>query len=143
MAVKIEFYVYRIFDGPTTVYVGKGSGRRLQSQQYAFHLPGEIVEHCKSDDHAFQRERHWISILQPTENISAGGNGGRAKKKRVWVGRTKLDVAMRKYGTRYGSAMVLLTFLDERNCEQYGVPKENIQIFRDYIANAKPIGLAA
>ena len=39
-------YVYRIFDGPVTVYVGKGSGRRLAAQKAKFRLEGEVLEEC-------------------------------------------------------------------------------------------------
>jgi hypothetical protein len=76
-----RFYVYRIFDGPTTVYVGKGSGTRLRIQIGRFGLPGEIIESCRSDDHAFERERHWIKSLRPTDNRHPGGNGGRRRPK--------------------------------------------------------------
>ena len=48
-------YVYRIFDGCETVYVGKGSGRRLEAQKRRFNLDGEVIERDLSDDDAFAR----------------------------------------------------------------------------------------
>ena len=38
-------YVYRIFDGFETVYIGKGSGRRVKQQSARFKCQGEIIEH--------------------------------------------------------------------------------------------------
>jgi hypothetical protein len=78
----MEFYVYRIFEGHQTLYVGKGSGRRLAIQRQRFACEGEIVEDCASEALAFEREKFWITELHPTENKIAGGSGS-------WVRRPK------------------------------------------------------
>ncbi len=46
-------YVYRIFDGFETVYVGKGSGRRIRQQAARFKCQGEIIQHCTTDEEAW------------------------------------------------------------------------------------------
>lgn len=102
---KAECYVYRIFDGAVTVYVGKGSGRRLRQQERRFGLPGEILERFDCDDKAFKRERELIASLRPTENVSLGGSGGRSRPKPVlptpkWV-REMEKMGTRKYVARF------------------------------------------
>ena len=82
MSERGRFYVYRIFDGEVTVYVGKGSGKRLAAQIRRFCLSGEIVEWHHNEDAAFAAERAWIAKSKPTDNLVAGGNGGRATKKK-------------------------------------------------------------
>lgn len=74
-------YVYRIFDGCETVYVGKGSGRRLALQMRKFGCDGEKLVTGLSDDDAFDAERDWIKKLLPTANKAAGGNGGRVRQR--------------------------------------------------------------
>jgi hypothetical protein len=127
------FYVYRIFDGLQTLYVGKGSGRRLQSQVRRFRCKGEIVEECKSDDHAFEREVHWIAELKPTENRLAGGNGGRCKPKRK-PRLMKEFAEIERVGSRRYAAMFLLRKLDESNCERWGVSLESLARLRHVAA---------
>lgn len=133
MAQKREFYVYRIFDGFETRYVGKGSGRRLTNQKRRFRCDGEIIERCRSDDHAFDRERHWIKQLMPTENRSAGGYGGRcrpARKPRL----PKEIRSIEQVGTRRAAARFLLTRLNEANCSRHGVSKVDLVRLRE-VAN--------
>jgi hypothetical protein len=128
-----SFYVYRILDGEQTRYVGKGTNRRLQHQIRKFGCPGEIIEICKSDDHAFERERFWIAMLKPTDNILAGGNGGRARARR----KPKTNKDMReihRIGSRKYAAQVLIRKLYEGNCEQYGVSKVALNRLRE-VAN--------
>jgi hypothetical protein len=120
-----ECYVYRIFDGDVTVYVGKGSGRRLQSQERRFGLSGEILERCKNDDHAFEREVHWIETLQPTDNICPGGNGGRVRPKRK-PRKDKMMVEIDRVGSRRYAARFLLSRMNVTNCRQYGVDPETL-----------------
>lgn len=132
-----EFYVYRIFDGAVTVYIGKGSGKRLEAQKRRFGCDGEIIERCRSDDHAFERERHWIASLKPTDNISPGGNGGRCKPKRV-PRKPKEYLEMERVGLRRYAARFLLTKLDESNCEQHGISPAAIVKLRN-VANSVAI----
>jgi len=127
MARKKRFYVYRIFDRHETVYIGKGSGRRLQCQKSKFGLPGEILEEFTSEQSAFDRERHWIAELRPTENKCPGGYGGRCGRKRE-PKRSKIEIAMERIGPRKYIAKFLLRKLDELNCEMFGVSK--VDLFR-------------
>jgi hypothetical protein len=130
---QVECYVYRIFDGEVTVYVGKGSGRRLESQKRRFGLDGVVIEKCKSDDHAFEREVHWIAQLKPTDNILAGGNGGRCRPKpKPRLDRTFAEIE--RIGSRKYSAQILVRKLYEGNCEQYGVSKIDLNRLRE-VAN--------
>lgn len=126
-------YVYRIVDGCETVYVGKGSGRRLEAQKRRFGLEGEIIERDLTDDDAFARERHWIKTLMPSANISPGGNGGRTVARR----KPRLDKALAeisRVGQRRYAARFLLTRLSEANCSRYGVSKLDIDRLRE-VAN--------
>ncbi len=127
MAKRKQLYVYRIFDGAVSVYVGKGSGRRLQCQKVKFGLPGEILEEFSSEQKAFDRERFWIAELKPTENKCAGGNGGRCRPKRK-PRRCHTEIEMERVGPRKHVAQFLLKKLNELNCEGWGVSK--IDLFR-------------
>lgn len=133
MAARLNFYVYRIFDGAQTLYVGKGSGKRLADQKRRFRCEGEIIEECNSDDHAFKREIHWIAELRPTENRAAGGNGGRCRPKRApSIPREIREIE--RIGTRRYAAMILVRKLDESNCEQWGVSLGSLAKIREVAA---------
>jgi hypothetical protein len=126
-------YVYRIFNRHETVYVGKGSGRRLETQTRKFGCDGEILEVCKSDDHAFRREIHWIALLRPSANILRGGNGGR-RKPRKSARRSRDMIEIDRVGSRRYAARFLLTKLDERNCASLGLSKVDVSRLRE-VAN--------
>lgn len=130
MAVR-RFYVYRIYDGHETVYVGKGSGRRLKQQARKFRLPAEIVEECKSEDHAFKREIHWTETLRPTLNSHRGGAGGRCRVRR----KPQREFAeIERIGSRRYAARFLLRKIDERNCAALGLSKVDVNRLRE-VAN--------
>lgn len=145
-----KFYVYAIMDGPTVLYVGKGCGRRAYQSSRKHGGEFKIIERLASESKAFERERHWISELLPQNNICPGGNGGRAKPvskyempKRLrgvvseaeWRRSMKAAEAeyaeMERMGTRTYAAKTLLKFLDERNCEQWGVSKVDLNRLRE------------
>lgn len=130
---KPKFYVYRLFDGFETLYVGKGSGRRLANQKCAYRCEGEVLECCTSDDHAFAREVHWIAQLRPTLNKLAGGNGGRCRPKPK-PRRTRDEIEIERTGSRRYAARFLLSKLDERNCDAYGLSKVGLSRLRE-VAN--------
>lgn len=134
-AHRARCYVYRIFDGAETIYVGKGSGRRLATQKRKFGADGEILEHCEDDDTAFARERHWIASLMPTANKNPGGNGGRVRPREMPPAMAK---AMREFerfkrtlaniGPRRYVARFLLGRVNETNAAAVGVSK--VDLFR-------------
>jgi hypothetical protein len=103
-----RFYVYRIFDGFETVYIGKGSGRRLSSQKSKFKLPGEIIARFKKERDAYAYEIKMIDELMPTANKHPGGNGSRVYKRRprkqAW------EIEIDRVGSRRYSARMLLRF---------------------------------
>lgn len=134
---RAPFYVYRIFDGVQTLYVGKGSGRRLAAQKRKFRCSGEIIEECKSDDHAFEREKHWIAELRPTENMLPGGNGGRVRPKPLSAAAKrairefqKFEAELSEVGPRRYVARFLTRKLAEFNCEAFGVSKLDLNRLR-------------
>jgi hypothetical protein len=119
-------YVYRIFDGHETVYIGKGTGRRLQTQLRRFGVDGEILARDLTDEQAFRRERELIAELMPTANRHPGGNGGRSVKKRkpslpLWWRKQQRE--MQELGTRKYVARFLARKLNYANCELYGISK--------------------
>lgn len=133
-----RFYVYRIFDGLVTLYVGKGCGQRLAAQKRKFRSDGEIIEWCKSDDDAFAAERRWIKALKPVENRHPGGNGGRSRPKKVpaWLRKAEREFAefcqeLQEVGSRRCVARFLLRKIDERNCEHLGISKVALDRLRE------------
>jgi len=140
-------FVYVIKSGDVPLYVGKGTGRRHKSSARAHGGEAHILEWCDSDDHAFERERHWITELQPENNICPGGNGGRSKPRsrfdvpkglkgivsavdwrRTVKEQDKLAADMERIGSRKYVAQFLCRKLDEANCEAWGVSK--VDLFR-------------
>lgn len=72
------FYVYRILgEQGETVYIGKGTGRRLQQQKRRFQADGEVLRWCRTEDSAYRCERELIAHYNPPLNKSPGGNGSR------------------------------------------------------------------
>lgn len=108
MAETERFYVYRIYDGVVTVYVGKGSGLRLKKQMWRFGLHGEVLERFKTESAAYAAEKRWIKELKPTENKNTGGGGGFAVRR--IVRKDKATREMERLGTRVYSARMLLRF---------------------------------
>ena len=107
MAAK--FYVYRLFDDAGTKYIGKGSGRRLETQKRNKALGGEILAYFFKEQHAYDFEVEKIAELKPSLNMHPGGNGSRAQrlpveKKPKWL------IEMDKIGSRVYAARALLRF---------------------------------
>lgn len=105
-AMAARFYVYRIFDGFETVYIGKGSGRRLTSQKSKFGLPGEIIAWFDKERDAYAHEIKMIAELKPTENKHPGGNGSRVFKRRPR--RQAWEIEIERVGSRRYAARALL-----------------------------------
>ena len=106
-------------------YVGKVTSQRLKVQARRFGYDGKVLEWCKSDRKAFEREKYWIARLHPTENRNSGGSGGFVRKpvKRLprWFIAQQKEIE--RVGVRQYVARYLLTKLNESNCEQCGVSR--------------------
>lgn len=103
-----RFYVYRIYDLGGTVYIGKGSGRRLAQQIKNFGCFGEVVKSKLTEREAYEHERRLIRQLKPIRNRCAGGGGPRSKA--VHVRRAKWEIDIERVGTRVYAARELLKF---------------------------------
>lgn len=77
MKLGCLFYVYRLYDlSCDSLYIGKGSGNRLQNQKRKYGLLGEIVKEFNTEVAAYAYERRLIKKLNPPLNKRAGGSGG-------------------------------------------------------------------
>lgn len=120
--VKPKYYVYVITDGHEVVYVGKGSGRRLQDQKRRFKCEGSIVEKFTSEKLAYAAEVKWIDQLKPTSNKAKGGNGGwSTPKPGPRLPREYAEIE--RIGTQRYVAQMLSRKLWEGNIAQFGVSK--------------------
>ena len=104
-----RFYVYAIHDGDGyPVYVGKGCGRRLNTQMSRFGRPGYILRRFRSERDAFRFEGRLIDELAPKLNRCRGGAGGRVTtrvhRRPSWL------IEMERVGTRVYAARALLKF---------------------------------
>jgi hypothetical protein len=82
----MSFYLYRIFQGEETLYIGKGSGYRLSHQKRRFRADGEIiVDGIESETDAYRQERALIALHKPPLNKHVGGNGGWSGVSRNWA----------------------------------------------------------
>lgn len=123
-------YVYLLKESDLPIYVGKGSGRRAYHSKLKHGGEIHYLEKDLSDDAAFERERFWISELMPTNNISAGGAGGRVKPKPK-PRKTKIERDIERIGSRKYTAQFLITRLAEHNCERWGVSKVDLNRLRE------------
>lgn len=75
--IEERFYVYRILgECGETLYIGKGTGQRLNKQKRRFKADGEIVARYSTERQAYKAEKSLIAELNPPLNKSAGGGGG-------------------------------------------------------------------
>jgi hypothetical protein len=106
----MRFYVYQFTgDGGTILYVGKGSGRRLENQERRFGMPGQIVKRFKSEAAAYEFERSLINRLSPKLNKTAGGGGSIARaaaRLPAWF--KAIEAEIKKIGSRAYVARELL-----------------------------------
>lgn len=87
------YYVYRIFSGDETVYIGKGSGNRIDVQKKNFGCDGEILERFSNEQDAYAAEVRLIEKLSPPLNRCPGGNGGMASMEGAFTNQRIRDVA--------------------------------------------------
>lgn len=145
-----SFFVYVITSGETPLYVGKGCGNRHKVSARKFGGQPRILEMCGTDQEAFDREKHWIAELRPSENKTAGGNGNTSRppckydlpksligivSKRDWRAAVRADERVYQEIKRVGSqvycARSLVSRLDEGNCERFGVSKVDLSRLRE------------
>ena len=141
-----RFYIYCFRKGEVVLYVGKGTGGRLKQQEKRFSLSGEILEHVDCEDIAYQRERHWITMLMPTENKNAGGGGGYSDPNpipkelrgqlslREWnkhaSAAKREELEIERIGTRKYAAKLILRFVNDNNCGRLGVSPFQLEKIR-------------
>ena len=149
MAAKKDCYIYVFREGVVPYYVGKGSGRRFQVQKKKFGLDGDILERGLTEEEAYLREVHWISVLKPTLNRNKGGGGSRACQLLVPLGYrdliTEAEMAaqmkqseaeyktMEKMGTQKYVAKMMLGFISEANCARFGLSKVDVNRLRNVV----------
>jgi len=76
-----RFYVYQFNDDcGNTIYIGKGSGRRLAVQKRNIQGIGHEVARFKKESDAYSFEIQLISELRPSLNKCSGGNGSKATR---------------------------------------------------------------
>lgn len=141
-----KFYIYCFREGEAVLYVGKGTGGRLKMQEKRFSLPGEILERLDCEDLAYQRERHWISMLMPSENKNAGGGGGFSDPNPIpkdlrgqislaeWsrhasAHKKEID-EIERVGSRKYAAALILRFVNDNNCERLGISPVKLEKIR-------------
>ena len=58
-------------------YLGSGKILKVSIKKYGkFNFKKEILEYCNSFEELNEREKFWISVLNPEYNIAKGGEGG-------------------------------------------------------------------
>lgn len=125
------FYIYAIMDGPTVLYVGKGSGRRKHQSAKKHNGTPVILEEFDDEAKAYKSEVSWISELRPQNNRNRGGGGNVARpvKRSKYSARLEAEMKeMMRIGTQRYAAIELCKRLDVSNCEQWGVSK--LDLFR-------------
>jgi hypothetical protein len=103
----VKFYVYRLFLGDETLYIGKGCARRLHNQKRSHQCDGEIVRRFKSEREAYAFEAKLIAKLKPPRNQCAGGGGCKAARQRREIKPSWMR-EMDRIGTRAYAAKALL-----------------------------------
>lgn len=103
------FYVYEIINlSGETIYVGKGSGRRLRNQVKNFNFNGCEIARFKKESDAYAFEVQKIAEIKPVLNKHVGGNGSKVtikrERKQSW------QILIDRIGTRAYAARLLLAF---------------------------------
>lgn len=144
-----RYYIYCFIDGHEILYIGKGSGRRVNAQARRFSCEYKILERTDDEEFAYYREKHWIAQLQPTLNMNKGGGGSISSDivplqyrrlftlkewKKSKVESTREAREIERVGSRKYAAQILLKKVDERNCSQFGLSEVDVNRWRE-VAN--------
>lgn len=104
-----QLYIYRLADYEgKTLYIGKGSGRRLYNQIARTGFYGEIISRHPTDRSAYKAEVVAIARLRPPMNQNAGGGGPVSYKRQEIKPKWLRDIE--RIGTRVYAARELLKF---------------------------------
>jgi hypothetical protein len=130
------WYVYAVRnEHGDMLYIGKGCQDRYLASARRLGGYAEVLELFNGEVAAFKAERKLIAKYRPSMNKTAGGDGGRSRRRIVrepsWV-REINAVGSKRYAARF-----LLTKLDEDNCASYGVSKVGLNRIRE-VANGPP-----
>ena len=103
------FYVYELLtDDGNILYVGKGSGKRLDVQKKAHQANGVEVARFKKESDAYAYEVERIKSASPMLNKCAGGNGSRCTAKRE--SKSSFQKQMEAIGSKAMAARLWLRF---------------------------------
>lgn len=124
-----RFYVYEmIADDGSVVYVGKGSGRRLDVQRRKLKLRGREVARFKRENDAYAFEVARIAECKPALNKCAGGNGSVVVKRRDR--KSKWQLVFECLGSRRYAARLMLAY----DLRPFNIPQSKIDLLRQ-VAN--------
>ena len=70
---KWGFYVYEIGSPNEPLYIGKGCGDRLKTQEKRFKAGGREIARFVTEDDAYQFEAQLVQELKPVLNKAPGG----------------------------------------------------------------------
>jgi hypothetical protein len=107
-----RFYVYEaISDNGECLYIGKGTGRRLEDQKRRFKCEVRVIKWFKSEASAFKFEAFQITDRSPIFNKKPGGSGGRVKTTALRKPKlTEIENGIQELGSRVYVARALLGF---------------------------------
>lgn len=104
-----RFYVYAFYQDGVCIYVGKGCGRRLKTQEKRFGFPGVVLKEFATEKAAYNYEARQIEKLRPSHNKVAGGGGAIKRKKEALAPWFKAEAAeIERVGSRVYAARGLL-----------------------------------
>ena len=121
--MKGTYYVYRIFNEyDDTLYIGKGSGDRLQQQIKRFGFFGHKLKWFEDEQACLKEEIRLIAKLNPPFNKTKGGEAGGRPKTEIDVYRELcrlIRLAVREPDLHNGLMVIVLKWVERlgyRNC---------------------------
>ncbi len=109
MSRKWIAYVYALTKDDQILYIGKGTGNRLQDQRRNFGLAGHELAWFKTEKDAYKFERQLVRDIDPWLNRCAGGAGSYSRKPPEPRYKPSEDeILMQQIGTRAYCCRLLL-----------------------------------